>query len=217
MNTEHISFEILSRYCDGDFFPVSEKNRLEEHLRTCPICRAELAKIEKMLSFMSALSSYGISSSAHFHERAMAGIAAHRRTTAQSSRFLKTHYLPISAVAAIVVAIIGFSIFTTETLHNVLPQMTAQRAAHRDAKKSGPVIHAMQAVRAAGGTVVEVSDTYIIAEAPAASIARIQRALPRCSMQMYGYVPPQGTFAVSSGGSGMVREPSMIKMKITVK
>lgn len=215
MNGEHISFELLSRYQDGDFFPASEKSRIEEHLKICPHCRAELMKIEKMVSMVAALSSYGISPSMRFQERAMAGIVG--KTRSYEGGFFKKHYLPASAVAAIVVAVIGFSIFTTETLHNVSSRMEASRSEHRGASESGPVIEAMQAVRSAGGTVVEVSDTYIMVEAPVASVARIRQSLPRCPVQVYGYLSNDNALAVSSGGTGVLQGPAMVKMKITVK
>ncbi len=217
MNTEHISFELLSRYQDGDFFPASEKSRIERHLKSCPICRAELEKIEKMVRLMSALSSYGVSSSVHFQERAMTVIAARKLVGIRENRFFKKHYLPASAVAAIVMAVIGFSVFTTETLHNVSQRMEAQRAGHKNASEVSAVIEAMNKVRNAGGTVVEVSDTYLMVEAPAERIGHIRRALPRSPIEISGYHADRNALAVGSAGTRTVGAPSVVKMKIMVK
>ncbi len=217
MNTEHISFELLSRYHDGDFFPASEKSRIEEHLKSCPICKAEFEKIEKMVRLMFALSSYGVSSLIHFQESTMAAIAARKRAVVRENRFFKKQYLPASAVAAIVIAVIGFSIFTTETLHNVSQRMEAQRAEHKNASEASAVIEAMNKVRNAGGTVVEVSDTYILVEAPAERIGHIRRALPRCPIEISGYFVDRNALAVGSAGTGTVSRPTLVRMKIMVK
>lgn len=217
MNSEHISFELLSRYQDGDFLPASEKSRIEAHLGVCPFCRAELAKIEKMVSLVAALSSYGVSASVHFQERAMAAIAERMPAASRGRNFLKKHYLPASAVAAIVMAVIGFSIFTTETLHNVSPRMEANRAAHKSASETSAVIEAMNAVRNAGGTVVEVSDSYLMVEAPAGRVGHIRRTLPRYPVEVLGYLADRNALAVSSAGTGTAGGPAAVKMKIILK
>lgn len=218
MNTEHISFELLSRYLDGDFIPVSEKSRIEEHLKTCARCRAEYEKIKKMVSMLGALSLYGLAAPSHFCERAIAHIAASTDKKYTKNRIIsRKHYVPASAVAAIVMAVIGFSIFTTETLHNVSPQMTAHRAAHKNESEAGAVIDAMNAVRNAGGTVVEVSDTYLMVEAPAERVGRIRRTLPGCPVEVLGYVADRNALAVSSAGARTASGSPIVKMKITVK
>lgn len=217
MNKDHISFEVLSRYRDGEFFPASMKAKIEAHLQKCSECRSELEKIEKMITLVRALSSYGIAYPLRMRDKIMAHIERERKGALfVERRWYKRFTIP-SAVAAIVIVAIGLLVVSTEIVYKNAMHNNVNWNEQKQISESHRVIEAMNAVRNAGAVVVEVSDAYLMVEAPVETLGHIRQTLFPYSIEIVEYFYGRSALAVSSSNLRTRGQRNFVKFKIILK
>jgi len=221
MSGNHITFDRLSRYHDGDFFTLTEKNDIERHLAECPECRQELQRIEKLVGMVACLSCLGMGAGAGFAGQTIRLVAekCDQRRRENGVFFRGKHYVPATAVAAIIVAVVGISIFSADTLHNVTSRnnMAVSTGGGAVPSQADPVARVMQMVRNGNGTVLQVSDSYVIAETAPGNLARMRRALGGYPIQVMGGTMDRDMVAVSAGGSAPPERRGAVRFKVLLR
>jgi len=105
--------EKLSAYIEGLSSP-EEKAMIEEHLKSCQVCRTSLADLEKTVSYVQGLED--IEPPLWLSQKVMTRV---REEAAPKERFLQKLFyplhikLPIQAIATILIAVSAFYIFKT--------------------------------------------------------------------------------------------------------
>ncbi len=221
MSGNHIPFVRLSRYHDGDFFTLTEKSEIERHLAECPECRQELQRVEKLVGMLAGLSRLGSGVGAEFAEKTIR-LAEERRGGRRrkgGTLFRGKQYVPAAAVAAIVVAVVGISIFSADTLHNISSRNVAaiSTSEGNSLSRGDPVARVMEMVRNGNGTVLQVSDSYIIAETSPENLIRMQSALGGYPIRILGNAADRGVVAVSAGSSARAVAPGAVRFKVLLK
>ncbi|MCX7679896.1 MAG: hypothetical protein N2316_11865 [Spirochaetes bacterium] len=217
MNSEHISFEVLSRYHDGDFFPSSTKLSIEAHLKECAQCKRELEKIEKMRMILASLCVYEVSSSRSLSNKIMARIVNHYKSNEQRKQHRKKRYVLLPAAAAVAVVFIGIVFVRVEMRNDFSAQKNEYRGGNHANLEFHRIVDAMNAVRAVGATVIEVSDSYLLIEAPAEKLSHIQQTLHRYPIEIREYFTNRNALTISSPDVNIPSGRQLVKLKITLK
>lgn len=204
MSGNHIPFDRLSRFHDGDFISLTEKQEIERHLEACDLCRQEFLKIQKLVGMMSRLGCLGIRAGVEFAEGTVKMISSRAvvRPFDRGARLVRRHFVPASAVAAIIVAVVGISIFSSDPLHNVTSNRLADRDGYRyDAPtQADPSARVMQMIRNSNATVLGVTGSYVIGETSPADFNRLRRNLQGYRIQILESGADRDLVAVSAGG-----------------
>jgi anti-sigma factor RsiW len=204
MNGGHITFDRLSRFHDGDVISAAERKEIEKHLEACELCKNELLKIQRLVGMISCLGSLGIRSGRDFAEGTMRMIACRPVANRfdRGTRLVRRHFVPASAVAAIIVAVVGISIFSTDSLHNTMSRQQLARQEYRyDAPtQADPSARVMQMIRNSNATVLGVTGSHVIGETSAANLAALRRNLAGYRIQIIDSPADRDFVAVSAQG-----------------
>lgn len=204
MNGNHITFNRLSRFHDGDFISATEKKEMENHLEACDLCKNELLKIQRLVGMISCLGSLGIRAGKDFSDGTMKMIVSRPVVTRfdRGARLMRRHFVPASAVAAIIVAVVGISIFSTDSLHNTTSrqQLTRQEYRYDAPTQADPSARVMQMIRNSNATVLGVTGSSVIGETSPANLAALRRNLAGYRIQIIESPSDRDFVAVSSSG-----------------
>ena len=207
---------------DGDFMSASEKNLIESHVEVCPYCAEELSKLRRLVTMVSCLKGICINEERELPASTLRLISERSRRLDGGSA-LKRHFIPAFAVAAIVIGVVGISIFTTDTLNNF------SKSSHLALEESGrapaspssdPASRVMQMIRNSDARILKVSDDYVIGETTQRNVGKLKRDMQDYRIQFMSRVPRRDVMNVSAGGGGdsfNVSTPGMVQFKIFVK
>lgn len=204
MNGNHITFDRLSRFHDGDFISAAERREIENHLETCDLCKKELLKIQRLVGMISCLGSLGIGAGKDFADGTMKMISSRAMVNRfdRGARLVKRHFVPASAVAAIIVGVVGISIFSTDSLHNTTSRQQLARQEYRydTPTQADPSARVMQMIRNSNATVLGVTGSYVIGETSPANLTSLRRNLAGYRIQIIDSQSDRDFVAVSSSG-----------------
>ncbi|MBP7586244.1 MAG: zf-HC2 domain-containing protein [Spirochaetes bacterium] len=204
MSGNHISFDRLSRYHDGDFFPAAEKLEIEKHLESCVVCSGELEKLRRMVRMVACLGRLGMADAGAFAEGTVRAISSRASVTTlhRGARLVRKHFVPASAVAAIIVAVVGISIFSSDPLHNVTSrnQVARDGSGYVAPTQADPSARVMQMIRNSNATVLGVTGTCVLGETSPANLRRLRANLPGYRIVILDGTADRDLVAVSAGG-----------------
>lgn len=162
MTGNHVSFEMMSDLLDGLVAGVEERKLLDAHIQSCPLCSLEYGRLEKTVK-LCRLAGRAPDAPADFSARTLERIKRKGRT--------KQYLRSLPAIAASLLIIVGFGLFSTGTREVVFLGDDSSRGSRHESEQ------VLDIIRKHNASISQVNEAYVEGTVPAASFEDMRRSL----------------------------------------
>ncbi len=204
MNIDHITFQQISELYDNDIPDREARERLMQHIGTCPECGREYGRLGKTLQICKDYSCQSF---------CLDGLSARTMKKISWNNRKKLFLKSIPAVAASILIIAGVGVFSPGVFKPGSRSFIADLGAKRSLSDSEKVIDIIRRHRA---TISDVTEQYVEGRAPFSSFEKLRRDLGSRKVQFMiaddSDVRPGGEWnnAIEEVGAGDIVESAPV-------